>query len=72
MKIIQQLKNVKFGCRLISFLFILTLILGWKHIYLGFSIKHYSISFGVVVMVFSLLFLILNLIAAIGLYRLKK
>ena len=72
MKIIQQLRDVKFGCRLVSFLFMLALVMGWKNIYLGFAIQSSSIGSGLFLMALSLLFLILNLMAATGLYRLKK
>lgn len=39
---------------------------------MGFAIESSSTRFSLFVIVFSLLFLSLNLIAAIGLYRLKK
>lgn len=75
MRIIQQLKGVKFGCKLISLLFVLALIIGRENIFVGFEMAYQANSINITylfIIVLGLLFLIFNLVAAIGLYRLKK
>lgn len=78
MKIIEPFRNEKFGCRLISFLIVLLLLRLWEFVYGGLNI---TIMFfqgtllsgsDLMYLVLLLLFLSFNLIAAMGLYRLKK
>jgi hypothetical protein len=68
---IRYLKNPAFGCRLLSFIFALSLITGRENIFLAFS-AIYPFNDSIILITVGLLFLLLNLSAAIGLFWLKK
>jgi len=72
------MKNIIFGCKLISFLMVLTVILHWKIIIGPFQmLQQPDIWNGwmgtmVYLIITGILFVLLNLIAAVGLFFLKR
>lgn len=73
------MKNTLFGCRLVSFLMVLTLVIHWKVPVLAFQLilqqpdmLNKWLGWSLYFVITSVLFVMLNLIAAIGLLMLKK
>ena len=70
------MKKIIFGCRFVSFLMVLILVVHWKILAIPFQLMFHqpAISNGWLVyfIVTSMLFVILNLMAAVGLYFLRK
>lgn len=73
------MKNILFGCRLISGLMILSLITHWKIPVVPFQlilqqpdISHEWMSWTLYFAITGILFILLNLMAAIGLFTIKK
>lgn len=71
-----NMKNIIFGCRFVSFLMFLTLILNWKvpviQFHAGLQQSNIAIGWLAILIITGVLFIILNLIAAVGLFFLKK
>lgn len=73
------MKNILFGCKFISCLMVLTLIVHWKIPVLSFQlilqqpdIVNGWMSWTLYFLITSVLFVMLNLMAAIGLFAVKK
>lgn len=70
------MKNIIFGCRFVSFLMFLTLILNWKVPVIQFQavLQQRDMASGwlTILITTGMLFIVLNLIAAAGLFFLKK
>jgi uncharacterized membrane protein (DUF2068 family) len=66
--------NVKKGCRLVSICILLNVLLHWSNIWFPFKIIYHLQSynrFAVIMAVMSLLFVLINGMAAIGLWRMQ-
>lgn len=66
--------NVKKGCRAVSVLIMLNVFLHWSNIWFPFKIIYHLQSynrFAVIMAVMSLLFVLINAMAAIGLWRIQ-
>jgi hypothetical protein len=73
------MKNILFGCRLVSFLIIVTLIMQWKVSVITFQlilqqpgVWNEWMSLMVYFAITGILFVLLNLMAAIGLFTVRK
>ena len=70
------MKNNLFGCRFVSCLIFLTLIRNWKVPFilfqLGFQQTHVTNAVSIFYLIIGALFILLNLIAAVGLFCLQK
>lgn len=73
------MKNILFGCRFVSCLIVLTLIIHWKVPVVPFqlilqkpNILNGGMDWAIYFLITSVLFILLNLIAAIGLFAVKK
>ncbi|OGT40072.1 MAG: hypothetical protein A3F12_07640 [Gammaproteobacteria bacterium RIFCSPHIGHO2_12_FULL_38_14] len=69
------MRNVQMGCRLICFLVMLTLIIGWHNFIspfrLSFQQNHIN-NWSIFLILVGSLFLILNIASAVGLYLVRK
>jgi len=64
----------KFGCRLVSFLITVTLILNWQNVVIPIQVvmSQSSDGWSDLLEIIGILFLILNVIAAVGMFFLKR
>ena len=69
-----NMKNIKIGCRLVSFLIFLTFVLNWKVpvTQLQAAFQQADFMWLIFFIITGVLFILLNLIAAVGLFFLKK
>jgi hypothetical protein len=68
------MKNIDVGCKLVSFLIAVTLLLGWQNPILSFqeALASTHIGWTIFLIIGGIGFLLLNICAAIGLFLIKK